>query len=112
MNIKGMLRIRCEVKCLLVHTQDKLQNILNYLNYSGVVFHRDNEQLIQKGKPDRSRYETNISVTEKNLSEKPKIIKKCLLCTTVISKDQYKVFGKRMYLCSSCKPLVAEITII
>ncbi|MFX0204764.1 MAG: hypothetical protein ACFFDT_02175 [Candidatus Hodarchaeota archaeon] len=97
---------------MLVHTPDKLQNTLDYLNYSGVVFHRDNEQLIQKGKPDRSRYETNVSVTEKILSEKPKITRKCLLCTTVISNDQYKVLGKGLYLCSSCKSLFTEITII
>ena len=110
--MKGMLRIRCEVNFMLVHPPDKLQNTLDYLNYSGLVFYRDNGQFFQKEKPDRSHYSSNISSVEKIPSKKPKITKACLLCNTVITDNQYKVLGRRIYLCSSCKPLFIEITII
>jgi hypothetical protein len=95
---------------VLVHPPDKLQNTLDYLNYSGVVFHRDNDQFFEEKKLDRNQ--SKISTMEEFLSRKPKITKKCLLCTTVITNDQYKVLGRRVYLCSHCKPLFTEITII
>ncbi|MHA2202836.1 MAG: hypothetical protein ACW991_04035 [Candidatus Hodarchaeales archaeon] len=46
----------------MVHTPDNLQKTLDYLNYSGVVFYRDNEQFTQEKQSQRI---SEIPVTEK-----------------------------------------------
>jgi len=89
---------------MLVHPPDKLQNTLDYLNYSGVVFYRDNA--------DTNHIQSNVSTVENIQSKRPKLAKKCLLCASSIINEEYKILGKNIYLCSTCKPLFVEITII
>lgn len=82
---------------MLIHPPDKLQNTLDYLNYSGVVFYRDNERYIQNEKSDTNP-QSNVSVMENFQSERPKLAKICLLCANTITNDEYKILGKKNYL--------------
>ncbi|MFX1515340.1 MAG: hypothetical protein ACFFC6_03465 [Promethearchaeota archaeon] len=97
---------------MLVPPPDKLQTTLDYLNYTGVVFYRDSERLFSKEKFNKGRKQPHVSDAEKFQSENSKIPRNCLLCTKIITNNEYKQLGKRTYLCSTCKPLFAEITII
>ncbi|MFX0124623.1 MAG: hypothetical protein ACFFAE_13405 [Candidatus Hodarchaeota archaeon] len=93
----------------MIHTPDNLQNTLDYLNYSGVVFYRDNQQINQTTK---SQNVPNKPTPKKEPSNSDQIPISCFFCTNNITDDEYKVLGKHLNLCSTCKPLFTEIRII
>ncbi|MHA2247914.1 MAG: hypothetical protein ACXADY_23405 [Candidatus Hodarchaeales archaeon] len=94
---------------MLVHNPENLQNTLDYLNYSGIVFYRDSKQFIQE---KQSHNVPKNPITKKIKSNRIQIPNLCLLCATTITDEEYKVLGRNLMLCSACKPLFAEITII
>lgn len=88
----------------MISDTNSIQAILQYLNYSGAISYRENKFKIRLGSSQPN--------TKGVFLERPLETRICLLCQGPITNKNYKSLGKKIFLCSSCKTLFTEITII